>query len=716
MKHKKLRRNINPQIRLYAVGAVFLVFCAVFAARLIYYQLIENDRYASAVINGNVRTEKVVAARGEIRDRNGRALVTNEYSRNMILDYYDLPDTRAEVHKVFLAALSAVEATENTDKMGESYFPLEGAYPNYSYTEAAQNTETTDHARLLRFVKNNLCKNGEEAQDAIKQYSAHDIAIYIAEKYEIIKAGKDTGYQSEFSNSEVDKLIRLRYAMELSGFGAASNYTLAEGVDDKLISYVAERHIDGVRFEYESKRCYKYEGYASHILGTVGPIYAEDAEYYSELGYSMDSLVGKSGCEYAFEEYLHGKDGTLAIVEDDDGNVINTYYIEEPIPGNDVYLTIDIEVQIAAEDALAENIETRINAWRGGKADAGAVVATDPKSGAVLAIASYPSFSLSSFNADYDPTQEVSPYLNRALLAYAPGSTFKVGMALAALQEGLIAPDTVMHTEGIYKGLACSHYSESAGNVCCGDVDVEGALMVSCNYFFSKLGDQLTVDRIRSYSTEFGFGEETGIELGESEGKIAQSLPHAAAIGQSENLCTPLQVSQYIAMIANGGKRYSSHLLYAVRTPAGETVKSEVISEINTLDGISEENFMTVRQGMYDVVSGDQASSYVRDSFVRVGNEYMIGGKWTLDERGKEMYVGGVRVAGKTGTAETADSKAGKSSDNAWFTGFAPFEDPQIVVTCFIEKGITGGYSSYAVARTMDAYFAAQSSDSSAEG
>ena len=605
-------------------------------------------------------------------------------------------------------------------KDGEkSYFPFEGTFPNYTYSEAARTSGTSENTRLLRFVKNNLCEEGQNEKDVIMQYSARDIAIYIANKYEIItQDSKEKEYESEFSDHDIDRLVRLRYALELGGFSAVSDYTVIENASDALIAYVSERHLLGVRFDYKSERVYNYDGYASHILGSVGLIPAGQESVYLDKGYSLDDIVGRDGCEKAFEEYLRGQDGVLVVVENEAGEVVGSYYEKEPVPGKDVYLTIDIDVQIAAEKALRENIENRINAGHGGEADSGAVVATDPKTGGILAIASYPTYSLTTFGEDYDrlASLPVSPFLNRALLSYAPGSTFKVGMALAALERGLIDEDTVMHTEGIYKGLACSHYVEGAGHVCCGDINVGGALEVSCNYFFSVLGDQLTIDTIRDYSSAFGFGEWSGIEFGEStEGKIASTSPHAAAIGQAENLCTPLQVSQYISMIANGGVRYSAHLLYGVKEADKDLEIIETAKEIGALD-VSEKNLSAVKEGMYLAVSGDDASSLVRENFVNCGGEYKIGGVWEQDKNGNPIYVGGVSVAGKTGTAETAASKAGKCSDNAWFTGFAPYNDPEITVTCFIEKGITGGYSSYTVAKTMDAYFATQRTDAGSDG
>ena len=688
------------------VGAIFAVFCCIFAARLVYYQLVAGDTYASAVYGGNMRTEVVLAARGNICDRNGKVIVGNGYSYDLVIDYDTLPDTRDGVHGVFLAALSALEATGNGDAQADVLFPLEGSYPNYTVSSAALTEGNRTYDRFMQFLSRNLAKRDEDAQSVLERCTANDIALYIGEKYDILDtSGKEI--KSSFSDEEIDRLIRLRYGMEAAGFGAVADYTLAQDVSEEVQSYISERHIRGLRFEAKSHRVYRYDGYASHILGTVGPIYAEEAEKYLALGYALTDKVGKSGCEAAFEEYLHGTDGLLAIVEDGAGNVIDTYYIKEPVPGKDVYLTIDIDLQIAAEDALRDNIEVRINSWRGLSADAGAIVATDPGSGEILAIASYPTYDLSTYNADYGQLSklEVSPYLNRSLLAYAPGSTFKVGMALAALEEGVISDGTVIHTEGIYDGLKCSHYAlQGDRTVCCGDINVCQALMVSCNYFFSSVGDTLTMGRIQRYAELFGFGEETGIELGESVGKVATDYPHAAAIGQSDNLCTPLQVSQYVAMIASGGTRYGAHLLHSVRSPKGETILTTEAQLTESLKGVSEANLNTVKQGMYDVVSGPQASSYVRENFVQVGDEYQIGGYWTTDAAGNRVYADGKTVGGKTGTAEVDSER--NTTDNAWFTGFAPFDDPQISVTCFIENGYTGGFASYAVAETMDAFFA----------
>ena len=705
----KRKKGVDLNARMLIVGAIFAVFCCIFAARLVHYQLVEGDTYASAVYNGNMRTVKVPAARGNICDRNGRVIVTNSYTYDLVIDYDTLPDTRDGVHRVLLEALDALRATDSEDGAADVRFPLEGSYPNYVYSAAALTEGDPVCTRLKTFLKNNFDEKTDTGiQELTARYSAVELVAYVAEKYNIT-VDSDGAPKDIFSPEEIDSLVRLRYGMELAGFGAVADYVLAEDVSESLQSYVAERHIRGLDFRTTSHRVYKYDGYASHILGTVGPIYAEEAEKYAALGYSVNDTVGKSGCEAAFESFLHGKDGLMAIVEDDNGNVVDQYYIEKPIPGKDVYLTIDIELQVSAEDALRENIETRINAWRGHSADAGAIVATDPGSGEILAIASYPTFDLSTYNADYGELSklEVSPYLNRSLLAYAPGSTFKVGMALAALEEELISDRTVVHTAGIYDGLKCSHYATSGGQtVCCGDINVCEALMVSCNYFFSELGDRLTAERIQKYAAMFGFGESTGIELGESVGRVATSYPHAAAIGQSDNLCTPLQVSQYVAMIANGGTRYAAHILHSVRSADGYLLYLSEAKTAETLSGIRDENIATVKRGMYDVVSGERASSYVRENFVKVGGEYQIGGYWSTDAAGNRVYLDGKQVGGKTGTAEVDNDK--NSTDNAWFTGFAPFDDPEIAVTCFIENGYTGGFASFAVAETMDAYFAAQ--------
>lgn len=289
----------------------------------------------------------------------------------------------------------------------------------------------------------------------------------------------------------------------MNNFSAAEPYTILTDISVELISQILEGSTRGVRVSSEAERVYHFPGVASHILGRVGRITAENAEYYEELGYSMDAIVGVDGAEKAFEEYLHGVDGELTIVEDGYGNVLEQYVSREPVAGQHVYLTIDIELQQAAEKALADNIAMIAEngaasgtTLSGEDADAGALTAIDAKTGAVLALASYPTYDLSTFSETYaDLVQdEKAPLFNRALEGtYAPGSTFKPGVAAAALQEGIITPQTEIQDLGQYTYYAdyqprCWIYTPRYGMRTHGYVNVSEAIQVSCNYFFYEVG------------------------------------------------------------------------------------------------------------------------------------------------------------------------------------------------------------------------------------
>lgn len=675
--------------RFVSLGVFFAVCCTVFVARLVYYQVAVRENYERPVmsVSGNVRTVTVKAQRGNICDRNGKVLVTNSYTYDLQIEFGALPEDRDSVHRSLLGALDAISFCGATRAGG--YRVFEGEYPDLSYTAEALDPSTKTHKKLLEVLRSYYIDSKKydytTAEEALEKVSAGEFAGKIAEYYNIVNIKKDKSVATSFTDEEIGRLVALRFDMEADGYGSYSPYLLVKDADERLISCVKEAHLTGITLSAQASRKYLYPGTASHILGTVGKIYAEEAEYYTSQGYPLNAVVGKTGCEYAFEKYLRGTDGTLAIIEDKKGYTIGTYWLVEPVAGNDVYLTIDLDVQLAAEKALAENVASVDGA------ESGSVVACDPDTGEVIAMASYPTYDLTYFNRDYNDLSSAagSPLLNRSLSAYAPGSTFKVGVALAALETGAIDASTVMHTEGIYKRMKCSHYALSGGHTyCCGDINVCGALEKSCNYFFGVLGDDLGTDVIAEYAKLLGLGEATGIEIGESEGRRAtnEELAFMAAIGQSDNLFTPLQVTQYISALATGN-RYAAHLLYSVNEyGTGEAVlKSDPkLSWTLTEKGISEANLAVVRQGMRDVVHGDSASSYVSD---RHSSGAFYGAKYS--------------VAGKTGTAEVA----GQDTDNAWFTAYAPFDKPELSVTCLIIKGRTGGLASSAVRDVFDAYF-----------
>lgn len=670
-------RNHEPHsfARYISLGIFFIVCCGIFVARLVFYQIAVRDAYASTVVSdGNVRTVIVQAQRGNICDRNGTIIVTNSYKYDVRIEYGALPEERAEAYEAYLAVLDLIKQTGMP--RASELSPFEGSYPDVRYSDEALDPESKIHQKLLYALKIWFVdtKKYDTAQEAYESIDAPELAEHIAKTYDIIEVDKAGNVTYNYSQYDTDRLIALRYDLIVSDFGPVSPYVLVEQVGEQFVSAVKERHLVGITVSAKAERRFVYtkpDGtrYAAHLLGTVGAITEETRDYYTEQGYRLDAKVGRSGCELAFEEYLHGVDGEMAIVEDDRGRIIYTYWIKEPIAGKDVWLTIDMPTQIAAEDAL----DAKVQATGG---SGGAVAATDPKTGEIIALAS-------------SPVEQI----NHALSAYAPGSTFKVGMALAALNEGIIEPNTRIFTEiEGYNGMTCfeslsadTRYSHDS---CCGNVNAVTALERSCNFFFGELGDKLGIERIQRYATLFGLGQPTGIEIPEALGFASDNsnLDYMAGIGQLSSF-TPLQVTQYISMIANGGTRYSAHLLKYVKNYAtGELIYEKTPTVVETLSsaGISDTDIRTVQQGMFAVVNGSEP---------------------THNTLSLAFKSAGYSVAGKTGTAQVSGQR-----DNALFVGYAPYESPKITVTCFVEGGNNSGNVGSVVRDVMDAYLKPTSS------
>ena len=671
---RSYRREPNTLLRFVAVMSLFAVFALIFVGRLVYFQFAAKGLYETPVIaDGNTRTVKVAAQRGRIYDRNGNLLVGNEYSYDMQIEYGAIPETRKEAYGIYLKTLDLIETLDIERANDASPFEKNG--DTVTYKAAALEDGSTVNVKLKKimnmFFVGSKSYQYADAQTAINSVDAETLYRYIGTYYGVMTEKKGV-YSSDYSDADAYRLVCLRYNMAAYDFGSLSPYVLAKNVDERVISAVKERRLTGITFAANATRKYYYPRkiggyYAAQLLGTVGPITAENADYYTEKGYRLDAKVGRSGCEYAFEEYLRGTAGELAIVENDNGFVIDTYWIKEPVAGKDIYLTIDIEVQIEAEFSLRQKVSgyDAIETAKGG-----AVVAISPENGEILALASTPDDAV-----------------NYALSAYAPGSTFKVGVGLAALTEHIITEDTKILTERAgYNGMKCSHVgSPYSSTSCCGNINVVTALERSCNYFFADIGDELGVELLAKYAKLYGFGEETGIEIGinsktaEATGALPSATAYMSAIGQL-SAATPLQVANYTAMFGADGVRYGAHLLLSVNNADGSVYYKTEIKQVANLteNGIAAKDIETVKQGMRQVVYGDSASSYVVDAF-----------------RGASY-----KVAGKTGTAEVSGQ-----TDNAWFTAFSDNSGTsKIAVTCFIEQGRTGGLCASVVRDVMDAY------------
>ncbi len=678
------------------IAVAFVLICIVYAASAIRIQSLYGGKDEEPTENYKERTVAVQAVRGEIYDRNGNILVSNEYDYSLIYDYSAMANTKAEQNEDILTIIGLLSGTEYR---AETQCPFKGTYPNITF-DVDILKDATVKARLARIIS----EYGLE-EDAL----ASELAKAIAENYAMLEEG-----EAKYSPEEMTELIRVRYEMEAIRFSAVEPYVFGDGLDISLITAVRELAVRGVSLKIDYSRKYHYPGYASHILGRINRILAEDAEYYSSLGYPMTAKVGISGCELAFEEYLRGIDGEMKITEDENGNIVSREITKEPVAGKDIYLTIDIFLQIASEDALADNIQYIVDRSAtiegdldGEDCDAGAIVVQTAEGGEILAMGSYPTFDLSTFNKDFselvnDPRQV---YTNRALMGqYRPGSTAKIGMSIAALAEPLYIDGTLfvsstnINTKGIYTFYddyqpECWLYTDY--HTSHGLINMSRAISVSCNYFYYELGRIMGIDRINKYFTIFGMGQNTGIELAENVGVLGNAsykqtlnipisdkawmpgdtLRSSIGVGYSEH--TPLQISNYISMVVNGGTRYAAHLLKEVKSFSGESVYSTepaILAEVEIADSA----YDAIIEGMYGVLS---SSSDLRKSF----------GDFPAE----------IGAGGKTGTAQTSSA----ASNNAVFVSFAPLDDPEIVVACVIERGANGYNASWAAREVLNRYF-----------
>ena len=659
--------NYNHTLRYLGVVSLFCLVCVIYLGRLFFIQIAgRENKYETDITEREVTVQ---AVRGEIYDRNGTKLVANRYS-------YDLSLAHAQffalsVHErndVCLCVQTALAKRGGEGVKEQRFFPFDGTYPNYTYSAETMDGDSIRYYRLKRVLDDIGLK--EEA-------TAIQLRDYYTDTYDLLQL--DNQGNRRFSDKEIDTLIRMYYDIDAVRFRSSGEYTLCQGVDMSLMTYIKEQNIKAVNFTVNVAREYCYPGYASHILGLVGPIFSNEWDYYNELGYQMNAIVGKSGCEAAFENYLRGTDGKIRIKEDKNGNVVDVEVITQPIAGNDVYLTIDINLQIAAEDGLAENVayivDRATGVETGSECRSGAAVAMNPNTFEVLAIASYPTYDLTTYNADYnllsqDPAQ---PLLNRALNGtFAPGSTLKPGMAAIALTDHAIVESTQISCTGKYKNtVGCSTYGTNHW----GSIDVVEAIAYSCNSFFCEIGNRLGIQKMENYLSQFGLGQPTGLELGGSKGILAgptyrgeiqseeqwqPGMTWQAAIGQSDHQLSPVQMACYIGTLCNGGTRYTAHLLHSVYRFGSDTPSFVYEQNESTVLGhvdLAQDDLNTVLEGMKKVVTDTSSVS-----------------RWI----NKNTIP--VTVGGKTGTAQT-----GGDCDNALFVAAAPYDDPDIVISVVLE-------------------------------
>lgn len=673
--------------RLIALFIVLALLCGVSAAGLYSLQVINGEAYRLQAERHLTSTSVVSAARGEILDRYGRPLVTNESIYSIRFDYAYWDQTNQND-----ILLQLVQLVISAGVQVPTILPITQQAP-YTFTCDAEDKVYTT---LIEFIDSkNGTENGKDSLGLKAQYGVDSAKDLDAESVlKVLKAYY--GISDGYTEANARWILEQRYRMTTSNFSRNNPFFFVKDVPMNLIAEIKERHelFKGVNVEASTERKYETD-YAAQILGRTNIIYAEEWDTYKEKGYSMTDIVGKSGLERSMEQYLRGKSGSQMVDTDVSGEVTGTMESASPQPGDNVITTLDIELQKVTEQSLARVI-SGIEGARGGAA---VVVKVD--TGEVLAAGNYPTYSQATFLEDAAAINNnpLEPTRSRAFqMAYPPGSTFKPMIALAGLEEGVITPQTTM---------VCNHYYDrfTSRRFTClgwhGTEDLTKAIQKSCNIYFYETGYMLGGATIEKWSKLFGFGQKTGIEVGEIAGSAAGPSYRAqmlennpllnkwqpgdvvqAAIGQSDNTITPLQLAVYAATLANGGTRYQPTLIKSVKSyDYSRTIidnKPKVAQKIE----LDPDNLQVVINAMQSVADegGTAASTFAN---------YPI------------------PIAIKTGTAEHSGGKDfdGNSNDHSVIIAFAPANDPEIAVAVVGECAGHGSAVAPVARDIFDAYF-----------
>ena len=632
--------------RAIAVFAIFAAVCAVFVFRLASLQLVHGSEYLEKSRNRVVTKSVVKAARGEILDRNCRPIVQNKRVFTVEFNLSAIKDLNKTIDQML----------EIFGTTGQDYiktFPVSVTEP-YVYSESFLESESQIES-FKKFLSERKIEYGaaDSVMKALIKY--YDAASYPAEK--------------------AAKIVAVRYEISLRSSG--SYYTFASDINIETVTAVKENvdEISGVYIEEEPVRNYTEDNFASHIIGYVGKISAEEYANLRQNGYSMNDTVGKDGIEKTMEEYLRGTDGYKYAIRDVTGATTDIIKNDEPKAGNDVILTIDKNLQMIVEDSI-ESVVGKIKEQNGEKAAISAsAVFLEVGTSDVLAMASYPTYNLETFYEDYDTLSKDpgKPYVNRAISGlFAPGSTFKMVTGIAALETGTITPTYTYRCTGLYdyyKDITFSCFNSRAH----GTETVVEALQKSCNIFFFDAIRRMGISKFEEYGKMLGFGQKTGIDIrGEVSGilsgneyrrKVGGELLKPgevllSGIGQSDTAVTPLQLANYAATIANGGVRMVPHVIKSVRNSETGTVISETEPEVAVDMHLKKSTVDAVTKGMKAVAE-------------KGGGLYSAFKDYTI-----------TTVAVKTGTAEKASGLP-----NALIVGFAPADDPKIAFAVVVEEG-----------------------------
>lgn len=700
---KKLLKN-----RYFYIGIIVAAITAAMLLKLVNLQIVNGsvlDYYAS---RGYYSVRTIEAQRGKIYDRNGKLIAYNRTGYNVQVVKNSENSDWAKRDQIYYNLLKIFE------KNGDSIENLLKKYitPEIEFGVLIDDDDDPDELDMrknwIRYVIEDQFDIKYEDIDQLK--TARDVFSYFRkELFEI---------SEEYDETDAYNIMAIRFTILMNG--GISNTTpqvIATDVSEETMSEIETRHLEfpGVSTKEVYFRQYNDPQTIAHILGYVRAMSEEEyEEIYKESGYSKNEIVGKEGIEKAAEKYLRGTKGSETIYIDKDGRELGEVSKTPAVAGEDIYLTIDLDLQEAAIKAMEKHI-ARIRSEKDdeknfGDCVGGAIVVMDINSGDVLASVSYPDFDPNIFlapSSDAEAQQaitdlytdtEKSASLNRATQGlYAPGSVFKPIVAIAALEEGKITKDTTCYCnrEGVYANFRLTCLGRH------GNLDLIQAIVKSCNIYFYDVGVETGISVIDQYAKAFGLGENTGIEISEYQGARSNEetmrdkeidLTHVwsaadtaqTSIGQLYCQFTPMQMARYAAALGNGGNLITPHLIQKRVAADGTVVETE--KQSSKIEGLSEENLAIIKEGMIGVV-GDTSSSiysYFKDF--------------------------GFDIAGKTGTPETGLESQNQSS-NGTFICYAPADNPEIAVSVVLEHGVWGTNAAILASDVLAEYFGTNDSE-----
>ena len=677
-------KKSGPKGRYIFVGLLLLAVMAAYALRLADWQLRRGASFLQKAESSTQFTVPMDTARGEILDSKGNGLAVNKIGYAIEFDKAYM--TTGTANKTIYQLIRLLDSRKEkwTDQL-----PIKvNSAGKYEFVSGKDQEIAALKAK--DFLNVNPYATADEC---MKQ---------LVEQYDC------TGY----SVKDTRDIVSVRYNMTKCGFSVSQPYTFAGDISKDTVAIVSENSVKlpGAQVKVTTLRQYPDGTLLPHILGTIGSISQEEYDAFKKLGqiktdtnpsgYAFNDRIGKSGVEQAFESQLRGKAGEKTVELTPKGSVASETVTQKPVAGDSVYLTIDSNLQKVLNASLAKNVQaTRQNGYQlcaqrykgsatahGEDCVAGAAVVLRVSDFAVLAASTYPSYDENKYldNTSYynqllkDNTR---PLINRAFDGiFTPGSIVKPYVALTALQEGSISESTLLEGNSVYNRFPNLPLG-SIGNY--GMINCQYAIEKSSNSFFYETGYRTGIKALNLYAPRFGLGVKTGLELNESVGVLAGPAEKSAwwdadtveaAVGQSDNQFTPLQLADMTATIANNGTRLQTHIVDKITDYTRKNVISQTKPKTIDSIGVSQSYIDYVKQGMRDVaISGTAATMF---------SHY------------------GIPIAAKTGTAVQTPH-----SDNVTFIAFAPYDHPQIALAVVLEHGATSLYSNSVAKDVLDAYF-----------